>query len=103
MVITTLALLSILMMTLTGYLLGLRERRYGFPTVVMIFTYATVFLLVIDLDRPAKGLFYVRQDPMAQLRASIQREITDDPVESVTPGQKERSRPDHRFVTRKTP
>ncbi len=38
MVFITLALLTLLMMTLTGYLLGLRERRYGFPTVVMIVT-----------------------------------------------------------------
>lgn len=81
----TLALLSILMMTLTGYLPGLRERRYGFPTVVMMLTYATVFLLVVDLDPPVKGLFYADQEPMVQLRAGIQREMTGDPVESVTP------------------
>lgn len=43
--VLTLALLSILRMALTGYLLGLRERRYGSPTVVMIITYATVFML----------------------------------------------------------
>ena len=85
MVIATLALLSILMMVLTGYLLGLRERRYGFPTVVMMLTYATVFLLVIDLDRPARGLFYVDQEPMVQLGASIQREMTRDPAVTVTP------------------
>ncbi len=89
MVIAVLALLSILMMILTGYLLGLRERRYGFPTLVMMLTYATVFLLVIDLDRPVKGLFAVDQAPMVQLRESIQREMTSAPVESVTHGQKE--------------
>ena len=59
LVISMLALLSLLSMVLTGYLLGLRERRYGFPTAVMIVTYATVFALVIDLDRPARGLFQV--------------------------------------------
>ncbi len=85
MVIATLALLSILMMVLTGYLLGLRERRYGFPTVVMMLTYATVFLLVIDLDRPVRGLFYVDQEPMVQLGTSVQREMTRDPAVSVTP------------------
>ncbi len=89
MVIATLALLSILMMILTGYLLGLRERRYGFPTAVMIFTYATVFLMVIDLDRPAQGLFYVDQAPMAELRATIQGEMTSTALDSVTPGEKE--------------
>ena len=78
MVFATLILLSFLMMILTGYLLGLRERRYGFPTVVMIFTYATVFLLVIDLDRPVQGLFHVDQAPMAELQASIEREMRLD-------------------------
>ncbi len=75
MVIVTLVLLTFLMMILTGYLLGLRERRYGFPTVVMIVTYAVVFVLVIDLDRPVRGLFHVDQAPMVDLGASIQEEM----------------------------
>lgn len=86
MVIAMLAMLCVLMMILSGYLLGLRERRYGFPTVAMIFTYATVFLLVVDLDRPARGLFSVDQAPMVQLRDSIQRDMEGDDVADAAPG-----------------
>jgi len=67
----TFAFMSVLTMTLTGYLLGLRARRYGYPTALMIVTYATLFLLVIDLDRPARALFKVSQEPMIELRESI--------------------------------
>ena len=74
------------MMILSGYLLGLRERRYGFPTVTMIFTYATVFLLVVDLDRPAQGLFSVDQAPIVQLRDSIQRDMAGDDMENAASG-----------------
>jgi len=81
LIIATLALLSFATMVLTGYLLGLRERRYGFPTALMIFTYATVFGLVIDLDRPARGLFQVNQTPMEQLSESIRAELANTPSE----------------------
>jgi len=81
LIIATLALLSLATMVLTGYLLGLRERRYGFPTVLMVFTYATVFGMVIDLDRPARGLFQVNQAPMVQLSESIQAELANTPSE----------------------
>ncbi len=78
MVFFVLAVLSVLTMALTGYLLGLRQRRWGLPTALMIFTYATVFLIVLDLDRPARGLFYVRPDPMIDLRQEIQQAVAED-------------------------
>ena len=78
-----LAVLSVLTMVLTGYLLGLRQKRWGLPTALMIFTYATVFLIVLDLDRPARGLFYVRPGPMLDLQQvineSVGREIMNQP------------------------
>ena len=52
----------------------------------MIFTYATVFLLVVDLDRPAQGLFSVDQAPIVQLRESIQRDMAVDEIENAASG-----------------
>ncbi len=71
-VIATLAALSLLTMALTGYLLGLRGKRWGLPTALMIVTYATVFVIVVDLDRPVRGLFSVDNTPMLELREKVQ-------------------------------
>ena len=70
-VIATISVLSLLTMGLTGYLLGLRGKRWGLPTALMIVTYATVFVVVIDLDRPVRGLFYVDNTPMIELRGKV--------------------------------
>lgn len=72
LIIVTIAVLSLATMLLTGYLLGLRQQRYGLPTAVMIFIYATVYLIVIDLDRPRRGLFTISQQPMIELQHTIQ-------------------------------
>lgn len=72
MIIVVLVGLSTATMLLTGYLLGLRQNRYGLPTAVMIFIYATVYLIVIDLDRPRRGLFTINQQPMIELHTSMQ-------------------------------
>ena len=71
MIFGTLAFLSVLIMASLGYLLGQRGRRHAFPTFLLVVTYATVFLLVIDLDRPKQGLFRVSQQPMIDLRQSM--------------------------------
>ncbi len=71
LIIVTIAVLSFASMLLTGYLLGLRQQRYGLPTAVMIFIYATVYLIVIDLDRPRRGLFTISQQPMIELQQTI--------------------------------
>ena len=71
MVFITLAFLSVLVMASLGYLLGMSGRRHIVPTSLLVVTYATVFLLVIDLDRPEQGLFRVSQQPMVDLRDSM--------------------------------
>ncbi len=74
-VVATISALSLLTMGLTGYLLGLRGKRWGLPTALMIVTYATVFVVVVDLDRPVRGLFYVDNTPMAELKVKIQESL----------------------------
>ncbi len=75
LIIVTLAILSLATMLLTGYLLGLRQQRYGLPTAIMIFIYATVYLIVIDLDRPWRGLFTISQQPTVELQHSVQTAV----------------------------
>jgi MFS superfamily sulfate permease-like transporter len=71
MIILVLIVLSTATMLLTGYLLGLRQNRYGLPTALMIFIYATVYLIVIDLDRPRRGMFTIVSDqPTASIEES---------------------------------
>ena len=78
MIIVVLVVLSTATMLLTGYLLGLRQNRYGLPTALMIFIYATVYLIVIDLDRPRRGMFTINQQPMIELHTNMQSAILKD-------------------------
>ena len=71
-------MLSLITLTLAGYLLGLRQKRWGLPTALMIFSYATVFLIVVDLDRPTHGLFVVSGEPMLELREDIRESMVSD-------------------------
>jgi len=79
MVFAMLAFLSVLAMVMTGYAQGLGGRRYPISTALVIVAYATVFLLVVDLDRPVKGLFFVSQEPMIELRDSIRADLAEQP------------------------
>ena len=71
MLFVTLAFLTILVMVLTGYWLGWTARRHVFPTALLIITFATTYLLVIDLDRPHGGYFRVSKQPMIELSESM--------------------------------
>lgn len=71
MLFVTLGFLSVLVMILTGYWLGFAARRHMFPLSLLIITYATAFLLVVDLDRPRGGFFRVSQQPMIELTLSM--------------------------------
>jgi hypothetical protein len=70
--------------------------RPGYPTALMIVTYATVFLLIIDLDRPARGLFKVSQEPMIELREDIytalERQFTNEGAARPPHGEQDHSR-----------
>ncbi len=38
----------------------------------MILIYATIYLIVIDLDRPRRGMFTINQKPMVELQTGMQ-------------------------------
>ncbi len=72
MIFVALAFLSILAMILIGHIRGLVDRAALLSVLFLVITYVTVFTLVIDLDRPSKGIFLVSQQPMIELRDSLQ-------------------------------
>ena len=72
MIFVALAFLSILAMSLVGYVRGLTDLVDPFPKLLLVITYVTVFTLVIDLDRHTDGIFSVSQQPMIELRDSLQ-------------------------------
>lgn len=66
-----LLLISALCMTGMGYYCGLTDTRNWIARIVLVTTFATVMLLVVDLDRPCEGFLMVNQQPMDDLRKQI--------------------------------
>ena len=53
---------------LTGYAGGLGRRSQRIPGLVLSFLICLVVFIIIDLDRPRRGIIQVRQDSMEALR-----------------------------------
>ena len=77
LIFVLLGVLSILAMMLLGYLIGLSGLHHLIATSLLVFTYSTVFLMIIDLDRPEQGLFKVSQQPIADLEEKM---LADEPA-----------------------
>lgn len=67
-------LLSILAFGLVGYELGSSKTGSVLVSVIMAVTFATVILLITDLDRPNEGHIYVSQMPMIQLQQKMNQD-----------------------------
>nr|WP_245402631.1 hypothetical protein [Pontibacter sp. E15-1] len=52
---------------LMGYLSGLGTKRSYVPTVIMTLLIVLLVFIIIDLDRPRRGLIKIRQDSMVEL------------------------------------
>jgi hypothetical protein len=72
-VMLLLFIVSILTMGLTGYGSGLTGKRHFFVTTTVAILIAAVIYLIIDLDRPRRGLIKVSQQSMIDLKESIHR------------------------------
>jgi hypothetical protein len=60
-------------MAVTGYAAGLGGHRSFWPTVTTAVLIAVVIVVVMDLDRPRRGLITVSQQSMVDLRDSLNR------------------------------
>lgn len=75
--------LSVLAIVIGGFAQGLAGRLYPIASGMVVIAYATVFLLVIDLDRPASGFSFVNQAPMVERRGGIQVPLEQGPPEQI--------------------
>ena len=67
-VLLTVAMLSFVAL---GYQGGLTGRKRSPAVLVVALTLGTVMWLIADLDRPGRGLFQFSQQPMIDLRQSM--------------------------------
>jgi hypothetical protein len=72
-VIVLLFIVAILTSGLTGYGFGFTGKRHFFVTTTVAILIVAVTYLIIDLDRPRRGLIKVSQQSMLDLRESIQK------------------------------
>lgn len=69
----TLYSVAILAMTLMGYQAGLTGVRTLVPRFALILAFASVMLLIVELDRPGKTIINVSQQAMIDLQASMDK------------------------------
>jgi hypothetical protein len=70
-VLLLLLLVALLAAMLVGYGCGFANRRHLLSTSVLALLIGTVIVVIIDLDRPARGLIRVSQESMIRLRESM--------------------------------
>lgn len=70
-VLLLLYLFATVAMLITGYGAGLRTQRCVLPTVAMVVLLSTSLYVIVDLDRPQRGLINVSQESMIRLRQKL--------------------------------
>jgi hypothetical protein len=71
MVWVVLLAVTVLSFMAMGYQAGLTRSSRSPASLVVALTFAAVFLLVVDLDRPGEGLLRVSQQPLIELQNSM--------------------------------
>ena len=66
-VVLLLLVTAVLTATVTGYALGLHGERHPVPSVVFLLLTAIVLYIVLDLDRPDRGLLRTRETALFDL------------------------------------
>jgi len=74
-VLFVLFLATITVMALVGYGCGLYGRRNFVVTTLLSVLVAAVTLVILDLDRPSRGLFRVSQQSMVALQQELRRSV----------------------------
>jgi len=58
--------------SLVGYASGLSGHRAAFATHILVLLIVFLVFIIIDLDRPRRGLIEVRQDSLVELMVTIE-------------------------------
>jgi hypothetical protein len=68
-----LLIVAVMSLALVGYGAGMGKDRNLLPTLISVILISAVILLIMDLDRPRRGLIKVSQQSMIDLRESLGR------------------------------
>lgn len=68
-------LIASLSLALTGYVNGIERLRDPFATTILAIMIAAVTLVIIDLDRPRRGLIVEKETSLMQLHKSLNKPI----------------------------
>lgn len=72
--------------TIVGYAAGLGGRRASFVTYVLVALVVTMVFIIIDLDRPRRGLIEVSQQSLVALKAEVAAQQPAVPPVHAGPG-----------------
>jgi hypothetical protein len=67
-----LMLVATLTIAVTGYSSGLRGRRLKALRAILVLLITATLIVIIDLDRPRRGLIRVSEDGMVRLQTELQ-------------------------------
>ncbi len=70
-VVVMLLITTVLTASVTGYSLGLRGERHPAPSVVFLLLTTVVLYIILDIDRPGRGLLGSRETALAGLAARL--------------------------------
>jgi mannose/fructose/N-acetylgalactosamine-specific phosphotransferase system component IID len=66
-------------MAVTGYSSGLRTKRLKALRVILITLIAATLIVIVDLDRPRRGLITISEAGMLQLKQDLAQFVVDSP------------------------
>lgn len=70
-ILLLLLLVAVMAALLMGYGCGLAKRRHLLSTSFLALLIAMVIIVIVDLDRPSRGLIHVDQKSMIRLHDSL--------------------------------
>jgi hypothetical protein len=70
-VILVVGFVAILSAAMVGYLFGLGNQRHLLSTVTMAVAITAVLLVIVDLDRPDRGLIQISQQPLIDVQSRL--------------------------------
>jgi hypothetical protein len=70
-IIDLLIIAAVITLGLIGFSMAIVRRRNLVANLLLLFLIATILTVIIDLDRPRRGLIQVSQESMVQLQQSI--------------------------------
>jgi ABC-type multidrug transport system fused ATPase/permease subunit len=85
-ILAMLAAVAVLSLGLVGFANGLTARRHSYFTVALAVVISAVLLVIIDLDRPGRGIVRVSQQPLIDALESM--EADGPPSERPAPSGK---------------